>query len=200
MVAAIVEAAAKVYAKNGFDAATTNEIAGLAGVSVGSLYQYFPNKLALLFAVNERLEIGVFSQAAAASRDGCHLPWPMSVRHLVEAIARFIGQNRAVVQIIFRELPIEAMHAPESILTEELAVAKAEHDRDLRNLLTAHSAHIAVALEEAVYMVPVIGKGAFAAILTKNPEYLSSGKLADILTDLQLKYLTAGKESKLSLA
>ena len=200
MVAAIVEAAAQVYSKNGLEAATTNEIAERAGVSVGSLYQYFPNKLALLFAVNERLEIGVFSQAAAACRAGCHLPWPFALRQLTDAVAECIALNRAVVHVIFRELPIEAMHAPQYILTEEFAAAKAEHDRDLRKMLVVHRAHITVEVEEAVYMVPLIGKGAFAAILTTNPEHLLNGKLADMLTELQLKYLTSPQRIEDALA
>jgi AcrR family transcriptional regulator len=53
-VAAIVEAAARVFAEVGVEQATTNEIAEVAGVSIGSLYQYFPNKRALLEALYDR--------------------------------------------------------------------------------------------------------------------------------------------------
>lgn len=48
MVAAILEAAAELFASQGYARATTNRIAERAGVSVGSLYQYFPNKDSLL--------------------------------------------------------------------------------------------------------------------------------------------------------
>ncbi|RVA45307.1 TetR/AcrR family transcriptional regulator [Mesorhizobium sp. M7A.F.Ca.US.001.01.1.1] len=43
----IVEAAARVLARRGWADFTTNETASVGGVSVGSIYQYFPNKLAL---------------------------------------------------------------------------------------------------------------------------------------------------------
>ena len=46
---AILEAAARVLVKEGFERTTTNRVAEAAGVSVGSLYQYFPNKEAILF-------------------------------------------------------------------------------------------------------------------------------------------------------
>lgn len=48
-VAAILEAAAQVLAKEGAQRFTTARVAERAGVSVGSLYQYFPNKAAILF-------------------------------------------------------------------------------------------------------------------------------------------------------
>jgi AcrR family transcriptional regulator len=49
LVAAILEAAAQVLAKEGAQRFTTARVAEKAGVSVGSLYQYFPNKAAILF-------------------------------------------------------------------------------------------------------------------------------------------------------
>jgi len=49
LVAAILEAAAQVLAKEGAARFTTARVAERAGVSVGSIYQYFPNKAAILF-------------------------------------------------------------------------------------------------------------------------------------------------------
>jgi AcrR family transcriptional regulator len=49
LVAAILEAAAQVLAKEGASRFTTARVAERAGVSVGSIYQYFPNKAAILF-------------------------------------------------------------------------------------------------------------------------------------------------------
>ena len=49
LVATILEAAIQVLAKEGAQRFTTARVAEKAGVSVGSLYQYFPNKAAILF-------------------------------------------------------------------------------------------------------------------------------------------------------
>jgi AcrR family transcriptional regulator len=50
-VEAILEAAAQVFERHGYAAGTTNRIAERAGVSIGTLYQYFPNKDAVLVAL-----------------------------------------------------------------------------------------------------------------------------------------------------
>jgi AcrR family transcriptional regulator len=56
-VTAIMRATARILVKRGYQATTTNHIAETAGVSVGSLYQYFPNKEAIVAALlDEHLE------------------------------------------------------------------------------------------------------------------------------------------------
>jgi AcrR family transcriptional regulator len=51
---ALIQATARILVREGFDKASTNRIADVAGVSVGSLYQYFPSKESLVAAVIER--------------------------------------------------------------------------------------------------------------------------------------------------
>lgn len=71
----ILEAATRIFDKSGVQA-TTNQIAELAGVSVGSLYQYFPDKLALITDLHERHRalvgqrvLGVFDAAEGLPLD-----------------------------------------------------------------------------------------------------------------------------------
>ncbi|WP_321878783.1 TetR/AcrR family transcriptional regulator [Paraburkholderia bannensis] len=66
---AILEAAARILEHSGFAHYTTNAIAERAGVSVGSLYQYFPNRDALTAALIERESaplLAALEQAGAA--------------------------------------------------------------------------------------------------------------------------------------
>lgn len=79
---AILVAAARVFDRLGYDAANTNHVAELAGVSVGSLYQYFPNKDALLTALHERHAEDVAAAVAAALADP-DAPTELVVRRLV---------------------------------------------------------------------------------------------------------------------
>ena len=66
MVVAIVEAAARVLETEGFDGFSTNAVADRAGVSIGSLYQYFPGKDALIGALIARETTLLLSEARAA--------------------------------------------------------------------------------------------------------------------------------------
>lgn len=53
-VEAIIEAGARILSDEGWAGFTTNRVAELAGVSIGSLYQYFPDKLSLVDAIRHR--------------------------------------------------------------------------------------------------------------------------------------------------
>ncbi|MFB9952122.1 TetR/AcrR family transcriptional regulator [Rhizobium puerariae] len=53
-VESIVQAGARILSDGGWAGFTTNKVADLAGVSIGSLYQYFPDKLSLVDAIRRR--------------------------------------------------------------------------------------------------------------------------------------------------
>jgi len=61
-VAALLRAAAAVFAERGYDAATMTEVAARAGASIGSLYQFFPTKELLAAAVLQAYLDGVYRQ------------------------------------------------------------------------------------------------------------------------------------------
>jgi len=65
-VQAILEGAATLLERQGLEGYTTNEIAARAGVSIGSLYQYFPNKDAVTIALIEREMVGMVDEVLAA--------------------------------------------------------------------------------------------------------------------------------------
>jgi AcrR family transcriptional regulator len=63
---AILEAAAHILEREGLAALTTNRVAERAGASIGSLYQYFPNKEAILAALIRRERAALAASVAAA--------------------------------------------------------------------------------------------------------------------------------------
>jgi AcrR family transcriptional regulator len=82
-VAALVEATARILVSEGFDKASTNRIAEVAGVSVGSLYQYFPSKEALVVAVVERHNREIMQVVRGVLAEVAALPVEKAIRRLV---------------------------------------------------------------------------------------------------------------------
>ncbi|WP_348638427.1 helix-turn-helix domain-containing protein [Paraburkholderia sp. D15] len=85
MVATLLEAAAQVLESKGLEGFNTNAVAERAGVSIGSLYQYFPSKDALTFALMQR-ESDLFYRDALAARD--HAGGPDALDHLISVSVR----------------------------------------------------------------------------------------------------------------
>ncbi len=95
LVAAILAAAVQVLAKEGAQRFTTARVAEKAGVSVGSLYQYFPNKAAILF----RLQRDEWRQTTALLRrilEDVRRPPLERLRTLVHAFIRSECEEAAV--------------------------------------------------------------------------------------------------------
>jgi AcrR family transcriptional regulator len=69
-VTSILEAADRILRVDGYDAASTNRLARVAGFSVGSLYQYFPDKQGIVGALIDR-ELVAEAEALAALFDRC---------------------------------------------------------------------------------------------------------------------------------
>jgi len=84
-VEAISEATIQVLLSQGADRLTTTRVAERAGVSVGTLYQYYPNKESLLFAVLEDHLNKVTAAVETACEQASHKPLSEMIRTVVEA-------------------------------------------------------------------------------------------------------------------
>jgi AcrR family transcriptional regulator len=84
-VEAIFEAAIQVLLSHGAERLTTTRVAHRAGVSVGTLYQYYPNKQSLLFAVAENHLNNVMARVEAVCASSCHKPLAEMIREMVES-------------------------------------------------------------------------------------------------------------------
>lgn len=87
-VEAISEATIQVLLSHGSERLTTTRIANRAGVSVGTLYQYYPNKESVLFAALEHHLNTVLAKVEAACEGACHKPLAEMIKEMVEA---FVG-------------------------------------------------------------------------------------------------------------
>jgi len=90
----LLEAAARVLERHGAEHFTTNHVAEAAGASVGSVYQYFPNKAALLVALHER-EAEATWQALAPLLDAPGVPARERFEELIVAFFQVQAEAEA---------------------------------------------------------------------------------------------------------
>jgi AcrR family transcriptional regulator len=93
---AILGAVERVLEKHGAGGLTTNRVAEIAGVSVGTLYQYFPNKEALVGAVIERYFQQTFAMCRAALAAGDGVPLGTLIDRVADALAAAYRVQRPI--------------------------------------------------------------------------------------------------------
>jgi AcrR family transcriptional regulator len=105
LVDTLVEATARILVKEGFDKASTNRIAEKAGVSVGSLYQYFPSKEALVAAVMERHHQQIMQVVYDALEEVAALPLEQGVPKLVAAAIKAHRVDPNLHRVLSEQVP-----------------------------------------------------------------------------------------------
>ena len=102
---ALVEATARILVRDGFDKASTNRIAEAAGVGIGSLYQYFPCKEALVAAVIDRHKKEVIEVVRGALAEAATEPIAQAVRRLVAAAIRAHRIDPKLHHVLAEQIP-----------------------------------------------------------------------------------------------
>jgi len=104
-VGAICEATIQVLLSEGAERLTTTRVADRAGVSVGTLYQYYPNKQSLLFAVFEDHMDNVAGAVERACAEACHKPMSEMIRGVVEAFVDVKMQRADISVALYKVAP-----------------------------------------------------------------------------------------------
>lgn len=104
-VEALLGATARILVREGFDKASTNRIAEVAGVSVGSLYQYFPSKEALVAALIDRHNQEVMRSVQDELAEAANYPMEQAVRKLVAAAVKAHRIDPKLHRVITEQIP-----------------------------------------------------------------------------------------------
>jgi AcrR family transcriptional regulator len=105
LVDSAVEAAARILSRMGYEGATTNRVAETAGISIGSLYQYFPNRDALIGAVIDRHLDKFMRQTEKDFEDFPDLSPEQGIEKVIRRIASEYLKNRKLFAVLFDHMP-----------------------------------------------------------------------------------------------
>ncbi len=136
MVERIVAAGRATLVTDGYDAFSTNRVAATAGISPGSVYQYFPDKAAILDVVVDRYTEETAERVAAAMSDRMGGVGLKVVRDIVDALLTALEADRALLRVVAEELPLarsrarrEALERRVGELASAYLLARPEHSR-----------------------------------------------------------------------
>jgi AcrR family transcriptional regulator len=101
----ILDATARVLCSTGYDRASTNRIALAAGVSIGSLYQYFPSKEALVAALVDRHTTETTALVRTKLAEVAHAPLPIAVRTMIDALFDAHMVDPTLHKVLIEQVP-----------------------------------------------------------------------------------------------
>ena len=185
----LLDATARVLTREGYDRASTNRIATVAGVSVGSLYQYFPNKEALVATLVARHNREMLQLLRDALEKVASLDLATAMRELVRATVDAHLVDPALHRIFAEQVPrmgqlakIEALQR-ETFLLIRAYFEERRNEISVRDLDSATS--ICVTTVEALTHEFVIDK-------PEAPE-VDRDRFIEEVTRLVVGYLRPGR-------
>ncbi len=181
---AIVKAAARILTEHGYDGLSTNRIARTAGVSPGSLYQYFPNKdsviAALLDSLLSRFGAIIQKRLAEVMNDPLDVAARKMMRALVEMLATV--QPR-LVQNLVEQVPRVGRRGM-------IGTVRQRGKELARMYLEAHRSELRITdIELAVFFVTSLAENLTFRIAFDRPRHLTAEYCADEAAGLIVRYL-----------
>lgn len=180
---AILEATTRVLRDEGYDRATTNRIAKVAGVSIGSLYQYFPNKNELFLALLERHAERQMATVAGLLAGEQSAPPEQLIRRVVRALLAAHRVDPELHQVLMEQLPhiaaVREIRKIEKTLTLLVRTELEKRQDELRPLPD---------LDLATFLLIHTMEGLTHAVVLERPDLLDDDLVEEIST-LILRYL-----------
>jgi AcrR family transcriptional regulator len=180
----ILEATVRILNREGLDAATTTRIAEVAGVSVGSLYQYFPHRDAILAALQDRelaraLELLETALADQNLRKTPRVTVSTVVKGLMVLYSRSPGLHRVLAIEGLRVTEADRVHAFDARV---VAI--------IRHFLAATGSTVRRKnLDAAAFVAFQSVRATMLATLLERPPGLDEATLVGEMVDLVIRYL-----------
>src|SRR5690348_11027944 len=183
---ALIEATARILVRESFEGVSTNRIAEEAGVSIGSLYQYFPSKEALVAAVIDRHHEELMQVARGTLAGVVSLPMEQAVRRLVAVAIEAHRVDPKLHRVLAEQIPRTGR-------LKNVELFNRENYAMFRSYLERHRDEIrTVDLELASFVCVTTVEALTHGAVLHHPEVLSeerSASLVDEATRLLVRYL-----------
>ena len=184
-VAAILDATARILLERGFAALSTNAVAERAGVSVGSLYQYFPNKDALIAALHARHGEQMMDVIQRALTKAMDATLDDALSGLIEATVEAHRVDADLHRVLEQQLVSTDRHVLEDEYVDVM------EDRIVA-MLARHCGEITVTdLKLASYMLMHSAHGLVHAVVQQRPRGVSLKAATQQIVRMMKSYLTA---------
>lgn len=184
-VTAILDGTVRVLEQEGSDAATTSRIAEVAGVSVGTLYQYFANRDAILDALQDREFDRASEMMGRILARGAYATDREVARAVIEGLLELHGAaptlHRLLVVEGLRVTPTERVQAFDNRI-----IGLVRSFLNLANVRIRRKN-----LDAAAFVVYQAVRASMLACLLERPPGLDSETLVEEITDLVMRYLAA---------
>lgn len=177
---AILIATAHILTTEGYGKASTNKIAELAGVSIGSLYQYFPGKEALVTALAQHHVNTMMEIIESKLKDKFNAPIEVVLHELVAACIAAHAVDPVLHKVLSEQIPRISNTTVENRVTALLRAYLELH----REQIQPQNLDLAVLILERT-----IEALTHTAVI-ERPELLNDGQMQQEITNLLLSYLT----------
>jgi AcrR family transcriptional regulator len=185
---ALLGATARILVKDGYDRASTNRIAHVAGVSIGSLYQYFPSKEALVAAVIDRHMQEMMGLLRDALVKVAMRPVKEAARELVKVMIDAHRVDPNLHRVLVEQTPRVGR-------LDNVQTIDRESYRLVRAYLEAHREEVGVTdLDLAAFVCVSTVEALTHAAIVHRPEILNDQNgdmFVDDVTGLVVRYLRA---------
>ena len=181
----ILEAAEIIILQEGYDKANTNYIAEKAGVSIGSLYQYYPSKDAIISALIEQIVSRISNGTRQIILESIDLNFAQASRNVFEYLMNNFRDNKLLLYKLPKFTPLL------TDLTINLSVEKFTHSTN-RSLFEQHRGEFSVGnLEQALIVLEIAVLSNMRRYILENPAGMSDDEFIDAMVRLSTGYLMA---------
>ena len=193
-VEAILEATTRILTEEGYDKANTNRIAERAGVSIGSLYQYFPNKESLMTALMVQHSNEIVELVESKLTDCYNEPVEIVIPEIIKAVIAAHAIDPKLHQVLNEEIP-------QSERSQQMQKAEGKIVELLRSYLSrwANSPNQRLSecvspknLDMTVFILSRTVESLCHSAVIEYPNFVGDSRFVREISDLLLSYLVCG--------